>query len=105
MIQERIRQQRIKKGFTQYDMAERLGIAILNYGKIERGITQLSIKRLYEIAAILEILAVELLTGEPPAVADSGRVKELEERVMELQELKEYQRDLIASLKRQLLDN
>lgn len=43
------------------DMAEKIGIALNNYSKIERGITELSIKRLEQIAEIFSVTLAELL--------------------------------------------
>ena len=50
---ENIQRIRIEKRLSQAEMAERLGIAQNNYGKIERGITELTVQRLYKIAEIL----------------------------------------------------
>jgi transcriptional regulator with XRE-family HTH domain len=52
---ERIVKLRKHKGFSQKYMAERLGIAVINYGKYERGETSLTIDRLYQICEILDV--------------------------------------------------
>lgn len=50
-----VRIQRVIKGYTQEYMAEKLHISQNSYSKLERGYTCLTVKRLYEIAEILEI--------------------------------------------------
>ena len=77
---------RKQKGLTQSLMAEKLGIAPNNYGKIEKGITEMTLNRLNQIAEILNVSVVELLTGEPQAVQNDERVAELEKRVDELED-------------------
>ncbi|MEI7586623.1 helix-turn-helix transcriptional regulator [Runella sp.] len=86
-IIERIIELRKKKGFTQSLMAEKLGIAPNNYGKIEKGITEMTVNRLNQIAEILSVSVIEILTGEQQAAQDSERVKELESRVDELENI------------------
>lgn len=51
---EKIRIVRIRKGYTQNYMSIQLGISQRAYSKIECGHTKLSVKRLLEIASILE---------------------------------------------------
>jgi transcriptional regulator with XRE-family HTH domain len=50
-----IKRIRESKNFTQDDMAYELGISRGGYNKIESGKTNVSIKRLHEIAQILEV--------------------------------------------------
>jgi XRE family transcriptional regulator, regulator of sulfur utilization len=52
-LAERIRSRRASKGLKQEDIAEQLGIAIGTYSNIERGKTDITVSRLYEIANIL----------------------------------------------------
>lgn len=84
-IHLKIKEIRQSKNFSQSYMAEKMNIALLNYGKIERGVTELSVKRLYEIAGILGIDVAELLGIKPtlPNV-NAGylkRIEELEDRI------------------------
>lgn len=60
-IHERIRIQRQRKGYSQEAMAFELGISQGTYSKIERGETEITAKRLCEIADILKINVIELL--------------------------------------------
>ncbi|MFY7937207.1 MAG: helix-turn-helix domain-containing protein [Flavobacterium sp.] len=93
-IHSKIKSIRLKKNFSQSDMAEKMNLALLNYGKIERGVTELSVKRLYEIANILEVSVSELLF-DSVQLTDNVKVKELESRILELEEKTELQRQLL----------
>lgn len=63
-IGQRIRKIRTGKEFNQQDMANKLGITAGAYAKIERGETDPSITRLYNIADILEIDVIILLSDK-----------------------------------------
>ena len=54
-IRNQIKKQRVGKGLTQSDVALDLGITPGAYSKIESGPTEISVKKLAEIAAILEV--------------------------------------------------
>ncbi len=54
-IIEKIIKLRKQKGFSQKDLADKLGIATINYGKYERGESVLTVVRLKEIAKILDV--------------------------------------------------
>lgn len=82
MLLDNIRAIRKAKGLTQIDMSEQLGLTKNNYGKVENGQVELTVKRLYQIADILGVNAVTLL-GED--VGDSRKIAELENKVMELE--------------------
>lgn len=68
-IGEKIRIQRVIKKYSQENMAWELGISQPAYSKIERGETELTISRIYEIAEILGISPFTLL---PPPKHGSG---------------------------------
>jgi len=61
MYIERITQYRKAKGLTQKQMADKLGIASVNYGKIENGKTELTLSRLTRIANVLDVNLITLL--------------------------------------------
>ncbi|WP_297513822.1 helix-turn-helix domain-containing protein [Flavobacterium sp.] len=64
MIQQpetKIKQIRELKNFTQEYMAQQLGLSTRAYSKIESGETQLTINRLNEISAILQVQPMEVL--------------------------------------------
>ncbi len=60
-VQDKIRIIRTSKGYTQEYIAEKLNIDPVNYGRIERGLSKLTIERFLKIAEILEINPSELL--------------------------------------------
>lgn len=60
-IAAKIRVQRMIKGYSQEYMAFRLNISQNAYSKLERGETELTVRRFYEIAEILEISIDSLL--------------------------------------------
>ncbi|MBC8984406.1 helix-turn-helix transcriptional regulator [Pedobacter sp. N36a] len=61
-----LRIQRVIKGYTQEYMAERLNLSQNSYSKLERGLTSLTVSRLYQIAGILEISVQDILPAEQP---------------------------------------
>ena len=60
-VGEKIRIQRLIKGYSQEYMGFMLDISQAAYSKIERNETELTIRRIYEIAEILEISPFTLL--------------------------------------------
>jgi transcriptional regulator with XRE-family HTH domain len=56
-----IRSLRHQRGWSQEDVAKRLGISIPAFSKIETGITDVNLSRLEQIASIYEINIVQLL--------------------------------------------
>ena len=54
-IRNQIKKRRVEKRLTQSDVALDLGITPGAYSKIERGPTEISVKKLVEIAKILEV--------------------------------------------------
>lgn len=74
---------RIEKGISQKQMADRLGFAQSNFNKIENGISELTVNRLFEIAQILDVPVIEILGfGE---VSKNQEVTSLKERIKELE--------------------
>lgn len=60
-VSSKIRDIRKRRGFSQSDMAKKLGISQRAYSKIELNETQLNWKKLNQIAAILNIGVWELV--------------------------------------------
>lgn len=56
------------KGWSQEDIAERLGMSATGYGKIERGETDIPLSRLEQLSGILEIGLTDLIGLEDRAV-------------------------------------
>lgn len=61
IVVSNIRQLRQSKGITQTEIANKLSISQNAYSKIELGYTDLTLKRLYQIAQILGINAKKLM--------------------------------------------
>ena len=57
-----IRILRHQHGWSQEDIASRLGISIPAFSKIETGITDINLSRLEQISALFEMSVVQLLT-------------------------------------------
>ncbi len=104
-IVKKIIELRKQKGYTQSLMAEKLGIAPNNYGKIETEKTELSVTRLAQIAEILGVSVTELMTGEPQKVEDTGKVRELEKRVKELEDIIKDKNKVIEAVEEKYLQN
>jgi transcriptional regulator with XRE-family HTH domain len=72
-IGTRIRRIRINKDHTQDDMAKALDLTVGAYAKIERGETDPSATRLFELAKILKVDIVAFLKDEvAPGVSTGG---------------------------------
>jgi len=89
-IINRIKSLRIERGYSQEYMAQKLGIAHNNYGKIERGITQLTYTRIQEIARILDvsvnkILGTDLPISQEEHEAVRNELKDVRMRVEQLE--------------------
>ncbi len=59
----RIRTQRIKAGWTQEELAEKLDVATVYISRIENGKAQINLKRLAELAQILETPIEYFISG------------------------------------------
>ncbi len=92
-IGERIRQQRVLKGFSQEYMANELEISTSAYSNIETGKTDITVKRAIEIAVILGINVVALIADTPQKTSfqepDSmGYQQDLEALKIEIENIK-----------------
>jgi len=60
-IYKKIKAMRVLKGWSQEETADKLGIALTSYSKIERGETDVSLTRLNQIAEMLGVDLAELV--------------------------------------------
>ncbi len=60
-IYKKIKVMRIFKGWSQEEAAERMGMALSSYAKIERGETDVNLSRLAQIAETMDIDLMQLL--------------------------------------------
>lgn len=61
MIAQNIRFIRQRKGYSQEFMSMKLHISQNAYSKMERGCTELTVSRIYEIAEVLEVSVYDIL--------------------------------------------
>lgn len=80
---------RMKK-IPQWVIAEKLGITQSAYNKVEKGFTDISIKRLFEICEALEIKAIDIIFPEHAEIGSS------ENNFYGIQDQK-YYKEIIAS--------
>lgn len=59
-----IRKKREERNYTQEYLAYKLNISQNAYSKIELGYTKITVERLFQIAEVLEISAVDLLDAD-----------------------------------------
>jgi len=60
----KIREVRGLRGFSQQQMAEKLGVSQMAYSKVERGLTQLNWERLSVLAEILSVNIWDLVDDQ-----------------------------------------
>jgi transcriptional regulator with XRE-family HTH domain len=103
-IGERIRLLRLSKGLSQENMAIELNISTGAYSNIERGITDISVSRLYQIAIFFEIDVNDLLndnglkqiTNEKGSLVNIANRMDILERELQSQKTEiSYLKDII----------
>jgi transcriptional regulator with XRE-family HTH domain len=75
LIAERIRLHRLSKSLSQQNIADELQITVAAYSKIERGITDVSVSRVYKIADILGIDPIEILVGSSGGIVNDSAIE------------------------------
>jgi transcriptional regulator with XRE-family HTH domain len=110
-IQENIRNIRVLKNIPQGEMADRLGISLSSYGKLERGATQMKMHHLEELSEIFGMPSFDIVNfesplsglsvAEEPAVEVNSEVKSSPEL---LRERVRFFEETNPILKQQLLD-
>lgn len=53
MVAEKVRLERLKQNLSQQNMADELGVTAAAYSNLERGVSDISITRLFDLARIL----------------------------------------------------
>lgn len=71
---ERLRFIRTQQGLSQQNVADELGITVAAYSNIERGVTNINITRLYEIAEILKTTPSKLLEDDTNHLSDNANI-------------------------------
>jgi len=91
-VGKNIRTIRHQRGWSQEDVANRLGISIPAFSKIETGVTDINLSRLEQIANIYEVNVVNLIaldadTSEPQGSTLSIAQKKIFDREAEIANL------------------
>lgn len=110
---ENLKQIRIKKGFSQKEIAERLGVSQPSYAQYESGKRKPKLETLSKIADALDITIVEFLAelspikpdlqlfaGQPDSIVEKGL-----EVITQLQEGAKDSAELTVSQGRELLES
>jgi XRE family aerobic/anaerobic benzoate catabolism transcriptional regulator len=74
ILATRVRARRVEKGWTQEDLARVSGVSVRYVASLERGDANMSILRLAEVAAALDVSLVTLLAGAGPARDEGERL-------------------------------
>ena len=91
---KRIRGERLKKGYTQQEVAEKAEICVMYLSEIERGIKMPSLNSFVQIIQALEVSAAYILRGE----LSSGQTYIYDEIAQKLKELTPAQRRTAADI-------
>lgn len=96
-IGKNIRTFRHQHGWSQEDVANRLGISIPAFSKIETGVTDINLSRLEQIANIYEIEVVQLLSMEAEEIEQTpSNLSIIQKRLLEREaEIVNLQRKVI----------
>ncbi len=97
-IGKSIRILRHQHGWSQEDIANRLGISIPAFSKIETGVTDVNLSRLEQIANIYEVSVVQLLT------VDNEQVEMVPSHLNVIQKKLNDRESEIATLQRKVIE-
>ncbi len=95
---DKIRYFRNLKGWSQDDMADKLDISLPAYSKIERNITDVSYKRMNQIAGVFGITVIELLSLSTKPSEQSDLQNTLREKEKEINKLQKKVIELLEKL-------
>lgn len=91
---KRIREERLKKGYTQQEVAEKANICVMYLSEIERGIKMPSLNSFVQIIEALEVSADYILRRE----LTSGQAYIYDEIAQKLKDLTPAQRRTAADI-------
>ncbi len=96
-VGECIKSLRRQHGWSQLDVASRLGISVPAFSKIETGVTDVNLSRLEQIANIYEVSVVQLLTvGSEQAESELSHLNVMQQNLTDREtEVAELQRKVI----------
>lgn len=101
LIGERIRQERKAKKISQCKLAKELGVCVAYMSRIEKGSSQLSLKRLNQICSILDISEGAILNGTDEKL-DNYLEKDMQEL---LNKATDEQKKLVYKVVKTIIEN
>jgi transcriptional regulator with XRE-family HTH domain len=97
-VGECIKSLRRQHGWSQLDVASRLGISVPAFSKIETGVTDVNLSRLEQIANIYEVSVVQLLTvGSDQAESELSHLNVMQQNLTDRE-------TEVAALQRKVID-
>ncbi len=105
IIGSTIREIRKTKGISQADVASELDVSIAAFSKIERGLTNIPILRLEQIANVLGTSIFTLLgvqQTDVSAISESQEIETLQRELQMTKELLKAKDEIISLLKNKL---
>ena len=93
-VGERIKEVRLKAGFTQQELAQKAGVSNVYLGEIERGLKMPSLKSFVNIIQALDVSADYIFRGE----LNSGKTYVFDELIEKLQALTPAQRKIASDI-------
>lgn len=63
VIGERLKEARKKKGYSQNKLSEIVDVSVVYLSRVEKGSSQINLKRLSELCNVLDVSMAEILTG------------------------------------------
>ncbi len=88
-LSEKIKELRKAKRLSQEELADKIGISQASYFQLEKGKTELSVERLFQIAGILEVSVLdflEVVNQEQKQSEESKKIEALESENKQLNE-------------------
>jgi transcriptional regulator with XRE-family HTH domain len=114
---EKIRFMRQSKNWSQEDMADKLGMSVAGYAKIEQGRTDANFSKLEQIASVFNMDIVELLSlgeknvicliGDNSMISMSQIMGSSKELVFEMQKLQlrlEHKKEMLVQKDREIVN-
>ncbi|WP_264338144.1 WO male-killing family protein Wmk [Wolbachia endosymbiont (group A) of Cheilosia soror] len=93
-IAQKIRSWRLKRGYTQKDLARKIGVTYQIVLQYEKGTRKISIEKLYAMAEVLSIGIVDLI----PASKEKSCLEDEREEILNL--IREYKKISVQELRR-----
>lgn len=73
-VYDSIKAIRVSKSLKQEEVAQKLGMAQSNYARMEKGLTQITVDRLEQLAEVFEMSVAAILSYETGEALDNGDV-------------------------------